>query len=101
MAFQRVGSLPALPEGSMTEIEIGTARIALCRVEGEVHAIDGVCPHRGGPLGMGALHGKMVVCPWHAWEFDCTTGANDYDPDLKQRKFAVRIEGEEIFADVG
>ena len=33
------------------------------------------CPHRGAPLAHGALHHHTIVCPWHAWEFDCRTGS--------------------------
>lgn len=84
----------------MLDVEIGETRIAVCNVGGALHAIDGVCPHRGGPLAQGALHGTTVVCPWHAWEFDCTTGANDYDPGIKQRKYTVREESGEILIDL-
>jgi nitrite reductase (NADH) small subunit len=60
----------------------------------------GVCLHRGGPLGQGALHGNHVVCPWHAWEWDCRTGANGYNPDQKLAKYPVKIEGEDILIDI-
>jgi nitrite reductase (NADH) small subunit len=82
------------------EAAVGGTKIALCNAGGEIHAIEGTCPHRGGPLGQGALHDKMLVCPWHAWEFDCTTGQNDYDPEVRQRKFAVRVEEDEILVDI-
>jgi nitrite reductase (NADH) small subunit len=101
MAFQRVASLSRLPQGSMLSIDLGTQRIALCRTgASELYALDGVCPHRGGSLGEGALHGTIVVCPWHAWEFDCTTGANGMNPDLKQRLFDVKIQDDDILVDV-
>ena len=45
--------------------------------------VDGLCPHRQGPLGQGEISGRNVVCPWHAWEWDCSTGANDFDPNKK------------------
>src|SRR5262249_13053581 len=67
MAFLKLGSMRELPEGSMLEVNLGANCYALCNVEGEVHAIDGLCLHRGGPLAQGALHGTKVVCPWHAW----------------------------------
>ena len=53
----------------------------------------------GGPLGEGALHGSTLVCPWHAWEFDCRTGANDFDPDVTVATFPVKIEAGEILID--
>jgi nitrite reductase/ring-hydroxylating ferredoxin subunit len=100
MAFQRVGSLASLSPGSMMEIEDGDRRVAICNVGGQIYAMDGVCPHQGGPLAEGALHGNMIVCPWHAWEFDCTTGQNDFDPDIRQQQFAVRLEGDDILVDL-
>jgi nitrite reductase/ring-hydroxylating ferredoxin subunit len=92
MAFEQLASLADLPPGSMLDFEIGDRRVVICNVNGEIHAMDGRCPHRGGPLGQGALHGRMVVCPWHAWEFDCVTGEFDYNPRVKQAKFDVRVE---------
>ena len=100
MPFVRVGSVEQAPPGSVSEAIVGVTTLAVCNVEGELHVVEGVCPHRGGPLGQGALHQKMLVCPWHAWEFDCTTGQNDYDPHCVIRKYPVRTENGEIFVDV-
>lgn len=99
MAFERVASLSELKPGTMTDVEREERMLVVCNVDGEIHAMDGRCPHRDGPLGQGAIHGRMVVCPWHAWEFDCVTGENDYDPRVKQAKFPVRIEGDDILVD--
>jgi nitrite reductase/ring-hydroxylating ferredoxin subunit len=101
MAFAKVGSLAALPPGALRQVQAGAQTIALCRVGNEVHAVDGICPHSGGPLGQGALHGSTLVCPWHAWEFDCVTGEYDRNPDLRLQKFAVKVEGDEVFVDAG
>jgi nitrite reductase/ring-hydroxylating ferredoxin subunit len=100
MALRKIGSLAALPPGSLTQIEVGEETIALCNAGGAVHAMNGICPHAGGPLGQGALHGTMVVCPWHAWEYDCVTGEHDRNPRLKLKKFAVEIQGDDILVDV-
>jgi nitrite reductase/ring-hydroxylating ferredoxin subunit len=84
----------------MTQIEVGEETVALCNAGGEVHALDGICPHAGGPLGQGALHGNMIVCPWHAWEYDCVTGQHDRNPNLKLVKHAVQIQGDDILIDL-
>lgn len=100
MPFVPACTLGQLPPGELTEVVIEGRQIALCNVDGQIHAIDGVCPHRNGPLGQGALHGNIVVCPWHAWEFDCTTGVHDYNPSFKLEKFAVKVDGDDILIDV-
>ena len=100
MAYVRVAASRDLPEGSMLEVTVGEGCYALCNVEGEVHAIAGLCLHRGGRLAEGALHGTKVVCPWHAWEWDCRTGVNDYNPEQRTATYDVRIEGEDILIDI-
>jgi nitrite reductase/ring-hydroxylating ferredoxin subunit len=96
MPFVRIGALSDVPPGSVMQAELGENTYAICNVGGEVHVLDGICPHSGGPLGEGALHDNMVVCPWHAWEYDCRTGENDFDPNVRVEKFEVRIEGNDI-----
>ena len=100
MPLINLGPASELPPGSVIQAESGDHVFAVCNVAGEFHVIDGVCPHAGGPLGEGALHENTLVCPWHAWEFDCRTGANDFDPDVMVTKFPVKIEGGEILVDV-
>jgi len=75
-------------------------RVAVCNTSDRLHAIDGTCPHAGGPLAHGALHEYMLVCPYHAWEFDCRTGENDFYPNVKVDTFAVKADGDDILVDV-
>jgi len=100
MPFVKVGSLAAFPPGSVMEALVGDGAYAICNAGGEVHAVAGICPHAGGPLGHGALHGTTLVCPWHAWEYDCRSGANEMDDSLLLAKFPVKIQGDDILIDV-
>jgi nitrite reductase (NADH) small subunit len=105
MSFVKVIALSALPPGSVMEAHVGNGTYAICNVGGEIHALDGICPHAGGPLGQGALHGTTLVCPWHAWEFDCRAqvkdpGVYEMDDGLVPAKFPVKIDGGDIFIDV-
>jgi nitrite reductase (NADH) small subunit len=100
MPFVKVGTLSDVPPDSVREVAVGETFYTVCNVEGEVHALSGTCLHRGGPLGQGAIHGTNVVCPWHAWEWDCRTGANDYNPAERVATYPVKIEGEDILIDV-
>jgi nitrite reductase/ring-hydroxylating ferredoxin subunit len=100
MPFVKVAQLSALPPGTLTEIDLGGELYALCNAGGTVSAIGGTCPHRGGPLGQGAMHGDNVVCPWHAWEWNCRTGANDFNPDHKVPVYAVQVNGDDILLEV-
>ena len=100
MAFQRVGALADIPPCGVTEMMAGDRPLAVCFVDGGLHVIEGTCPHRGGSIGFGALHGTTVVCPWHGWEFDCTTGRSTFSERVQLRKFEAKIESGEILVDV-
>jgi len=82
------------------EAQIRDRTYAICNAGGEIHALEGICPHAGGPLGQGALHGTTLVCPWHAWEYDCRTGGNERDDGLRLSVLPVKIEGDDIFIEV-
>jgi len=99
MPLVKVAALEKFPPGSLTEVASADNRYAVCNVDGELFALDGFCPHAGGPLGQGALHGDIVVCPWHAWEFNCRTGACEDAGDLKLDTFPVKVEGGLVFVE--
>lgn len=53
----------------------GTRKIAIFRLRnGEVYALDAVCPHREGPLAEGVVGHHTVVCPFHGYKFSLTDG---------------------------
>ena len=49
-------------------------------------------------LAHGALHQHTIVCPWHAWEFDCRTGVGDC-ADIAT--IPVTIIGDQIYLNAG
>lgn len=100
MAFVKAASISTLTAGSVINAEIDGKRYAVCNVDGAVHALEGVCPHRGGPLGEGAINGGNLVCPWHLWEFNCASGENDYNPSIRLARFGVEVRDQDVFIDV-
>lgn len=84
------------PPQSSLELVVGDRVIALYNINGTFYALDGVCPHQGGPLGKGRLEGCVVTCSWHGWQFDVRTGADQLNSNIKQPVFDVRVEGEQV-----
>jgi nitrite reductase (NADH) small subunit len=74
--------------------------VALFRTADGFYALDGICPHQGGPLGRGLLEGCTVTCPWHGWQFDVTTGKHRTIPSLCQPGLPIRIADEDVWVGV-
>jgi nitrite reductase (NADH) small subunit len=71
-----VGPLDGLPERGARVVRIGGVSIAVFRTgSGQVYALRDQCPHRGGPLSQGIVHGERVTCPLHDWVIDLASGA--------------------------
>ena len=96
-AQQRVASKDDVLPGGSKGIVLNGQEVALFNVDGSYSAIDNTCPHRGGPLSDGSLNGRTVTCPWHAWEFDVTTGSCLNNPAARVRAYPVEIQGNDLF----
>lgn len=74
MALIPLMDITELPPGTCREVVAAGRVFAVYNVDGQFHALDGICPHAGGPLGKGTLRGGVVTCPWHGWQFHVATG---------------------------
>ena len=99
--FVKVCKTADVKKGCGRSIEINGKPLALFNVDGGFYAINDVCGHRGGPLGEGELDGKTVICPWHGWRYNVTTGENELVPALPTEKFEVQIQGDDVLVDLG
>ena len=96
----RVATAAEVPEGEGRVVEAGQVTLALFNVAGRFFAIDNRCVHRGGPLGEGLLEDHVVMCPWHGWRFDVTTGANVNNPAVKVACFPVTVEAGGVYVEL-
>jgi len=85
------------PPGTSIERIVADRVVALANVAGTFHAIDGLCPHQGGPLGTGALCETTLTCPWHGWQFDVVTGRHSISATVRQTVHEVRVADGRVF----
>lgn len=71
--------------------------IAIFRTaDDEVFALHDKCPHKGGPLSQGIVHGKQVTCPLHSWKIGLDNG-EAAAPDVGcTRPFQVRVDNGQV-----
>ncbi|MCY4522186.1 MAG: non-heme iron oxygenase ferredoxin subunit [Caldilineaceae bacterium] len=100
--FVKVATLTEVPEGYPHLVEVGLSRIALFNLGGEIHALEDMCTHDGGPLVEGDLiDGQEVQCPRHGARFDIRTGAALCMPAFQPAvKYETRVDGTDIWVAV-
>ena len=96
----RISSVSDVALGTGREFVVGGRIVALFHLDSGFHALDGICPHAGGPLAQGLVRGNVVTCPWHGWQFDVTTGTHCLNSQLCQPSFPVAVEGTDVFVEL-
>ena len=70
-----VGAATDIPRRGSRRLPSPIGDIAVFRTgDGEVYALRDACPHKGGPLSQGIVHGRSVACPLHNWVIDLASG---------------------------
>jgi nitrite reductase (NADH) small subunit len=101
VAFVRVAAVADVPAGQGTLLEVDGVTIALFNAgAGRFHATSPLCPHEDGPLAEGWIEGDAVVCPWHGFDFELTTGRCKVDDAIAITVYSVRVVGDGVEVDL-
>lgn len=92
-----VAAVSDCPPGEAREVVVENEVVALFNVDGVFYALDGVCPHQGGPLGQGELNGCVLTCPWHGWQFNVRTGQHEISPDTTHRTVFTKVVDGDVY----
>ena len=75
--------------------------IALFRTSSdEVFALRDRCPHKGGPLSQGLVHGNQGTFPLHGWRLRLDSGEAVAPDQGCSRRYPIRIESGTVFLDI-
>ncbi|MGQ2908159.1 MAG: nitrite reductase small subunit NirD [Aliihoeflea sp.] len=93
MTWTTIGSIGDIPRRGARCVATPQGKIAVFRTaDDQFYAIDDHCPHKGGPLSQGIVHGAAVTCPLHNWVISLETG-NALGADAGSvRTIPVRVE---------
>ena len=75
LAWIDVCGIDEVPRQGARVVETRQGPIAVFRtVDDQFFALHDRCPHKGGPLSQGIVHGHAVTCPLHNWVIDLASG---------------------------
>ena len=93
-----IAALSDIPRQGARVLKTPIGCIAVFRTaNNEVFALENRCPHKGGPLSEGIVHGRKVACPLHNWVIDLESGHATGADHGCARSFPVKIENGRVF----
>ena len=96
-----IGALDDIPARGARVVKTALGCVAIFRTGAdEVFALEDRCPHKGGPLSEGIVHGSSVTCPMHSWVFNLETGLAQGADEGAVPTYPARVEAGRILLDV-
>ncbi len=93
-----VGSINDIPRQGARVVERAEGNIAIFRtVDDKIFALRDKCPHKGGQLSQGIVHGNRVACPLHDWKFQLESGEAVAPDEGCAASYPVRLDGDTVF----
>ncbi|MHB1352542.1 MAG: nitrite reductase small subunit NirD [Thiobacillus sp.] len=90
-----------IPRLGARVVRHGSLDIAVFRTDDDaVFALEDRCPHKGGPLSQGIVHGRRVACPMHNWNIELDSGCAVAPDQGCAREFPVKVEGGRVMLDL-
>jgi nitrite reductase (NADH) small subunit len=95
-----IGSIDDIPVQAARIVKSSKGCIAVFRTAtGSAYALQDRCPHMGGPLSQGIVHGTSVTCPLHNWVIDLRSGKAMGADEGSVPVIPLKIEAGRVFLD--
>ena len=65
-----------------------------------VFALRDACPHKGGPLSQGIVHGHRITCPLHGWNVELVSGEVCAPDAGHTERFLAKVEQGVVFLEL-
>jgi nitrite reductase (NADH) small subunit len=87
------GPVEAIPPRGARVVHAPAGDIAVFKAaDGTIFALRDRCPHKGGPLSQGIVHGHAVTCPLHNWVISLIDGEAQGADKGCTPKIPVKVE---------
>lgn len=92
-AWVAIGQLDDIPREGARVVKTPSGCIAVFRTAtDDVFALTDKCPHKGGPLSQGIVHGSAVTCPLHNWVISLETGEAQGADEGSVTRYPLKID---------
>ena len=96
-----VGAEAEIPLRGARRVYVGATPVGVFRSgDGAIFALIDRCPHKGGPLSSGIVHGRAVSCPLHNLAISLETGKALAEDEGCATPLAVKISKGRVLLDI-
>ncbi len=96
--WTQIAKLDDIPRLGARVLRTDTMDIAVFRTAtDQVFALRDKCPHKGGPLSQGIVHGGTVTCPLHNWRIDLASGEAQGPDEGCTNSYPVKVEAGVVY----
>lgn len=100
--WKRLCALDEIPRLGSRVVASPAGKLAVFRLaDDSVYALHDKCPHKGGPLSQGIVHGNTVTCPLHSWKIDLQTGEAQAPDKGCAKTIKVKVEDSLVWLALG
>jgi nitrite reductase (NADH) small subunit len=100
-AWHKLCLLEDIPVRGSRVMAHGDGSIAIFRAaDDRVFAIQDACPHKGGPLSQGIVHGHRVTCPLHSWNIELESGEACAPDHGCTKRYPAKVEGSAVWLEI-
>ena len=93
-----IGEVASVPRLGSRIVRTRAGDIAVFRTADDHYfALDDRCPHKGGPLSQGIVHGRRVTCPLHNFVIELESGKAVAPDEGCTHTHAVRADNGKLY----
>ena len=91
--WHEIGALDDIPRLGSRVVHTPHGNVAVFRTaDDQVFALRDRCPHKGGPLSQGIVHGHRITCPLHNWVLELESGQAVAPDEGYATRYPVRLD---------
>ncbi|MES9602420.1 MULTISPECIES: Rieske 2Fe-2S domain-containing protein [Actinomadura] len=99
--FHEVCAEDDLWAGEMRLCSVAGVKVLLLRTDdGDIRALQSICPHQEHPLENGDFDGTTLICAAHLWEFDACSGQGVNPDDAELARYPVEVREGNVLVSV-
>jgi nitrite reductase/ring-hydroxylating ferredoxin subunit len=100
MKWYKISEVQPTTEPFIKKVKAGSKSVCLVGYEGKIYAVASACPHAGFDLSQGLCVKGKIVCPYHRYTYELTTGKGGEGQNDFVETYAVNIKDDAIYVGI-